>query len=70
MQDELLEAMRAQKAEMNVEIFYLSVVNIVALHSNMLILGPDELSLCQASFPSADGKLDAAEDGLFHLGGR
>ena len=68
--DELLEAMRLYKAENSMDLFFLSVVNIVALHSNMLIIGPDELSLCQTAFPLADGKAAAEEGGLYHLGGR
>lgn len=67
--EELLEAMKRYKEEANMDVYFLAVVNIVALHSNMLILGPDELSLCQAAFPSAEG-LDKAEDGVYHLGGR
>ena len=70
LQDELLEAMREHKAETSVDLFYLAVVNIVALHSNMLVLGADELSLCQASFPAEDGTVDSAPEGIFYLGKR
>lgn len=69
-QEELLEAMNAHKAANSLELFYLAVVNIVALHSTTLILGPDELSLCQAAFPSEDGSKQQAEDGLYHMGSR
>lgn len=68
--DELLEAMKAHKADNSMDIFFLAVVNIVALHSNMLVLGADELSLCQASFPSEDGSTPSAEGGVYHMGGR
>lgn len=68
--DELVESMKVHKQENNMDIFFLAVVNIVSLHSNMLIIGADELSLCQAAFPSEDGKVDSAEGGVYHLGGR
>lgn len=68
--EELLEAMKVHKRENSMDIFFLAVVNIVALHSNMLIQGPDELSLCQAAFPATDGPLQTAENGLYYMGGR
>ena len=70
-QDELLEAMQAHKQASSVDLFFLAVVNIVALHSNMLVLGADELSLCQAAFPAPAGEQQQqARDGLYHMGGR
>jgi inorganic pyrophosphatase/exopolyphosphatase len=65
-----LGAMKVHKQENNMDIFFLAVVNIVALHSNMLILGPDELNLCQTAFPATDGTVQTAEDGLYYMGGR
>ena len=62
--------MRAHKQENSLDLFFLAVVNIVDLHSNMLLIGPAEISLCQAAFPLADGKVDAAEGGLYYMGGR
>ena len=65
-----MESMKVHKHENKMDVFFLAVVNIVALHSNMLIIGPDELSLCQAAFADSDGNVDPAEGGVYHLGGR
>lgn len=62
--------MAEHKSGSGMDLFFLAVVNIVALHSNMLILGDAELSLCQAAFPPEGGEVGVAEEGVYRMGGR
>jgi len=50
---ELLIALNEDKESKGLSLLYLAVVNIVALKSNLLVLGPNEMSLALASFPHA-----------------
>jgi inorganic pyrophosphatase/exopolyphosphatase len=52
---ELLVALQEDKEAKKLEALFLGVVNIVKLKSNLLLCGPNEVSLAQASFPN--GKL-------------
>jgi len=52
---ELLVALNDDKEEKGLSVLFLAVVNIVSLKSNLLLLGPDEISLAEAAFTS--GKL-------------
>jgi hypothetical protein len=64
--DELLPEMVACKKEKGLSCIFLAVVNIVKLHSHLLLCGPTETALAKAAF---DGKI--LKDGkLMDLGGR
>ena len=52
---ELLVALQEDKEVKKLDALFLGVVNIVKLKSNLLLCGPNEVSLAQASF--ANGKL-------------
>mmetsp|Transcript_12005 Transcript_12005/g.20047 ORF Transcript_12005/g.20047 Transcript_12005/m.20047 type:complete len:234 (+) Transcript_12005:1-702(+) len=69
---ELLMALSEDKEAKGLSVLFLAVVNIVSLKSNLLLCGPDEVSLAEASFKN--GKLvqpdDAdAEISVMDLGG-
>jgi len=49
---ELLVALNDDKEEKGLSVLFLAVVNIVSLKSNLLLLGPDEISLAEAAFTS------------------
>ena len=49
--DELIEALKLCKAESNLTLIYLAIVNIVAMHSNLLLVGDNEKDLAVKSFP-------------------
>lgn len=57
--DELIIALREDKASKGLSILFLAVVNIVLMRTNLLLCGPDEISLATASFPT--GKLIETE---------
>jgi len=57
---ELLVALAEDKEAQGVSISYLAVVNIVDLHSTLLLCGENERSLAFSAFP--DGKLIASDD--------
>ena len=48
--DELIEEMRASKKESTYNILFVAVVNIVELHSNLLLCGPAETALAMEAF--------------------
>lgn len=52
---ELLVSLAADKEKKGLSVLFLAVVNIVALRSSLLLIGPDEHSLAQAAF--ANGKM-------------
>ena len=49
--EELIEALKLCKAESNLTLIYLAIVNIVAMHSNLLLVGDNEKDLAVKSFP-------------------
>ena len=49
------------------EVLYLAVVNIVALHSTLLVIGDDEASLAEKAFTSSPGFVSENKQ-LFSLG--
>lgn len=51
---EILMAMNEDKEVKGVSCSFLAVVNIVALKSTLLLLGPNERSLAVAAFPQCD----------------
>jgi manganese-dependent inorganic pyrophosphatase len=68
--DELLAALAESKRAKSLDLMYLAVVNIVALHSTLLLIGPDETSLARMAFPPQEGGAGPTEDpGLYSLGG-
>lgn len=68
--DDLLASLAESKREKSLDIIYLAVVNIVALHSTLLLVGPDETSLARAAFPPQQGGAGPTEDSrLYSLGG-
>lgn len=64
--DELLPELVACKKEKGLSCIFLAVVNIVKLHSKLLLCGPTERALAQATF--GDGTM--ITDSLMDLGGR
>ena len=68
---ELIETLRESKVEKSLDMMFLAVVNIVDLHSTLLVIGEKELSLAKFAFPSNDNRDDASilHDGLYSLGG-
>lgn len=66
---ELLTALSKSKTEKSLDIMFMAVVNIVALHSTLLLLGPHEASLARVAFPPEEGGARALGDGLYFLGG-
>lgn len=58
---ELLVALAEDKEAKGLQALFLGVVNIVALRTNLLVCGPAERSLAEASFPN--GKFIPNEDG-------
>ena len=64
--DELLPEMVACKKEKNLQCIFLAVVNIVKLHSNLLLCGPTEHALASKAF-GGNVTMDGA---LMDLGGR
>lgn len=64
--DELLPEMVACKKEKNLSCIFLAVVNIIKLHSHLLICGPTELALAEKAF-GGNVTMDGA---LIYLGGR
>lgn len=65
--EELLEALILSKHEKSLEVLYLAVVNIVALHSTLLVIGDDEASLAEKAFTSSPGFVSENKQ-LFSLG--
>ena len=66
--NELLPELVACKKERGYSVLFLAIVNIVELHSNLLLCGPTEQCLAEAAFPDAT---IANEDGtLMDLGKR
>lgn len=67
---DLLVALQEDKEAKKLDALFLGVVNIVKLRSNLLLCGPNEVSLAQASF--AHGKLLDNESGpafIMDIGG-
>jgi len=62
--DEITAALTEDKASKGLSVLFLAVVNIVKLRSNLLLIGPVETSLAQASF--ANGTID--EPGVMNIG--
>mmetsp|Transcript_2251 Transcript_2251/g.2347 ORF Transcript_2251/g.2347 Transcript_2251/m.2347 type:complete len:401 (+) Transcript_2251:53-1255(+) len=54
---EILAALEEDKKNKGLTVLYMAVVNIVLLRSNLLMIGPDEISLATASFPK--GTIDS-----------
>ncbi|CAJ1947369.1 unnamed protein product [Cylindrotheca closterium] len=65
--DELLPELVACKKEKGLECIFLAVVNIVKLHSQLLLCGPTERALAEATF---GGKYLNDDQSLMDLGGR
>ena len=75
--DEIVEALSDLKAEKSLDMLFLAVVNIVSLHSNLLLLGPLERRLALASFPAlsesdaaVNAKREETRSNLYFMGGR
>lgn len=66
--DELVEEMQASKKESSLTLLYVAIVNIVKLHSNLLLCGPAETSLSKEAFP--DGVILSDNDTVMNLGSR
>ena len=66
--DELLPELVACKKEKGLSVIFLAIVNIVKLHSHLLLCGPTEQCLAEAAFP--DGKMTNEEGTLMDLGKR
>lgn len=62
---DLLVALQEDKEAKKLDALFLGVVNIVKLRSNLLLCGPNEVSLAQASF--AHGKLLENESGPAYI---
>jgi manganese-dependent inorganic pyrophosphatase len=54
--EELLIALAHDKEEKRLDVLFFAVVNIVSLHSTLLLCGPNEISLAEKSFPN--GKIN------------
>eukprot|EP00596_Hydrurales_sp_CCMP1899_P007111 CAMPEP_0119042480 /NCGR_PEP_ID=MMETSP1177-20130426/15385_1 /TAXON_ID=2985 /ORGANISM="Ochromonas sp, Strain CCMP1899" /LENGTH=385 /DNA_ID=CAMNT_0007009313 /DNA_START=222 /DNA_END=1382 /DNA_ORIENTATION=- len=54
--EELLIALAHDKEEKRLDLLFFAVVNIVSLHSTLLLCGPNEISLAEKSFPN--GKIN------------
>jgi inorganic pyrophosphatase/exopolyphosphatase len=74
-QNELLESLRDNKKDKSLDLLFLAVVNIVSLHSNVLLLGPLEKNLACAAFPSLNDhdlaiNQSRGDSNLYFLGNR
>lgn len=68
--DELIAALQTAKHEQSLPLFYLAIVNIVSLHSTLLLIGSDEESLARAAFPpGVKGAGPTDDPALYSLGG-
>ena len=65
--DELLVAMEEDKAAKNLDLLFLAVVNIVHLHSSLLLCGSAESNLALASFKSKEYE-HTTDPGVLDLG--
>lgn len=63
--DEILLALEDVKKEKSLEVLYLAIVNIVALHSTLLMIGPVESKLAEEAF---GGKLNDTDRRLMFIG--
>ena len=66
--DELIEEMRASKKESSHDLFYVAIVNIVDLHSNLLLCGPAETAHATEAFQ--DGVMSVGSTTVMYLGNR
>jgi inorganic pyrophosphatase/exopolyphosphatase len=64
--EELLIALAHDKEEKSLDVLFFAVVNIVSLHSTLLLCGQNEISLAEKSFP--DGKISVSPF-VMNLGG-
>lgn len=73
--NELIETLKQSKEEKSLDMMFLAVVNIVDLHSTLLVIGEKELSLAKFAFPSkSEGEILTddhliLQNGLYSLGG-
>lgn len=65
--EELVEEMQASKKESSLDLLFLAIVNIVDLHSNLVLCGPAETSVAKEAF--VDGRIPEHTPILMDLGG-
>jgi manganese-dependent inorganic pyrophosphatase len=65
-----MTALTSSKQENSLPLFYLAIVNIVSLHSTLILIGPEEESLARFAFPAGVNGAGPTEDSsLYSLGG-
>lgn len=65
--EEILIALAHDKEEKGLDVLFFAVVNIVSLHSTLLLCGQNEISLAEKSFPN--GKINECNPFAMDLGG-
>lgn len=60
--DDILIALNDDKDTKGLSVLFFAVVNIVSLRSNLLMIGPNEISLAKASFANGEMKSDNVMD--------